>query len=190
MESALSLYLPNLLLHLTVALAENLSSISFQKLCIISSFIIQSLVLLKKHVQMLFKSQSTPSDVPHTPSSPHLSLVQKFDYSYNPLEGCEMSLGSLVVALLHQSQCAIQLYVSTHVCDMEGVSSKEVIAVKIQDILHHTEMSSDMGWCKCIEGCEEDNLAKNFTSICAIYLECLALLQSFPFDKVSFGKFW
>ena len=184
MECALCLYLPNLLLHLLVTLTQNLKNLPLQSLCCITFFITNVLALLKRHVQLLMKPPSTLSAAHFSATSSHQILTQKVDY--NPLE---MSLGNLVLALLHHSQLAVQIYVSTHICDMEEISCSEIIAIKIKDALTCNATLSSMDCCKCVEGnCGDDDLHRSFTSMCTMLMETLSLLQSLQFDQVSFGR--
>lgn len=180
MEGALSLYLPNVLLHLSVTLSQSLHNLTLEDLHFLTSFIVQSLELLHQYLHKLSSSDSL-SSLSTDSSSPFIE-GKHFNTLMNPFKGSEKTLGSLIMALLHQSQSIIQVFVSTHVCDMEDVSSVEIINVAIKEALNCLGTPKV---CKCIE---EDILSRCLSGVCAVLMESLALLRSLPTHTQILGK--
>ena len=215
MEGALTLYLPNLLLHFTVTLTQTLPSLTLQDIKLSASFITRVLSLLNQYIQVLGTRQTslTSSEITQnaqhspclsmskTPSvdgvikSPNKEKLLSFNTSINPLEGSEVSLGGLVMALIQQSQTLIQIFVSTRICDMEDVSADEMVTMATKDALKHISTSDDLQLCECrCVGSEsgdgdDDDIANGLNSLCGILMESLTLLSNLSVESLISKKY-
>ena len=217
MEGALTLYLPNLLLHFTVTLTQTLSSLTLQDIKLSASFITRVLSLLNQYIQVLgtrqtglTSSESTQSAL-HSPclsmsktplvdgviTSPIKEKLMLFNTSINPLEGSEVSLGGLVMALIQQSQTLIQIFVSTRICDMEGVSADEMVTMATKDALKRFSTSDDLQLCECRcvrsesgndDSDGDEDIANGLSTLCGILMESLSLLSNLPVESLISKK--
>lgn len=170
MDRGLSLYLPNLLLHLEAILCQYLPSLSLHCTYTSFTFIFNCLSMLQQYVQQfipvttsLCQSADTIIDQKH--------LNNTCSSSSNPFEGSESALGGLLLALFHQSLALLKTLVSVHVCDMDDVSSDEIVNVAIKEALQAVDT------CKVCKNNEDNLLVEAFSSLCSVIMESLNLLK-------------
>ena len=183
MDGALSLYLPNVLLHLSVTLGQSLPRLKLESVQLIASFIIQSLSLLQHYMKKLYSVDIGLSLQSPDPSSP--SIERKGingNASRNPFEESGTLIG-LIMALLNQIQAVIKGFVSTHICDMEGVSSAEMVTLAAKEGLQYIDSNSHTKLCSNSE--EDGELTKSLSIICTMLVESMSLLHSFTLTDKS-----
>lgn len=182
MDGALSLYLPNALLHLSVTLGQSLPRLKLECVQLIASFIIQSLSLLQHYMKKLYSVDIGLSLKSPGPSSPTIERKGvDANASRNPFEESG-TLTGLIMALLNQTQAVIKGFVSAHVCDMEGVSSAEMVTLAAKEGLQYIDSSHHVKVCS--NSYEDVELRKSLSVICTVLVESMSLLHSFtPTDQ-------
>ena len=182
MDGALCLYLPNVLLHLSVTLSQSLPQLKLESVQHSASFIVQSLSLLQHYMKRFYSTSSASSLLADTgsPSTERKSL--DISASRNPFEESK-TLTGLIVALLHQVQLIVQGFVSAHVCDMEGVSSAEMVTLAAKEALQYMDTNDFTKSCSSND--EESELIKTLSTICSVLIESLSLLHGLHVVSLS-----